>query len=453
MRLLVISPSWLPEFWNGGKVLAPPMCLPVLASLTPPGVKIHLVDENVETVNLAEPADLVAISCMTASAPRGYEIADHFRARGVPVVMGGMHPSALPQEAAEHADAVVIGEAENQWPRVFADFAAGRPQQLYRTEKRPQLTGLPLPRRDLLCTHRYLTVNLVQTARGCPHACKFCSVSPMFGRRYRFRPIPEVIEEIRSLGSRLVGFPDDNIVASATRARELFEALLPLDLRWVGQGDLSMARDQELLKLMARSGCLAMFIGLESLSQDSLAAAHKRPNLGVDYERAIAAIHRHGIDIIGSFIFGLDPDQPGVFRQTVAFAERVKLSVAQFPVLTPFPGTPVYDELNQEGRITSSDWSRYTMGSVVYQPRNMTAAELLEGHRYAYRRFYSLPSIARRTLVRRAGRSKWLLRTSVNLSYRHRLRGGKIADNIPGERTTVPAPCPALEEIDAHGQP
>ena len=449
----MISPSWLPEFWNGGKVLAPPMCLPVLASLTPPGVKIHLVDENVETVNLAEPADLVAISCMTASAPRGYEIADHFRARGVPVVMGGMHPSALPQEAAEHADAVVIGEAENQWPRVFADFAAGRPQQLYRTEKRPQLKDLPLPRRDLLCTHRYLTVNLVQTARGCPHACDFCSVSPIFGRRYRFRPIPEVIEEIRSLGSRWVGFPDDNIVASPTRARELFEALLPLDLRWVGQGDLSMARDQELLKLMARSGCLAMFIGLESLSQDSLAAVNKRPNLGLDYERAVAAIHRQGIDIIGSFVFGLDADQPGVFRQTVAFAERVKLGVAQFPVLTPFPGTPVYDELNQEGRITSFDWSLYTMGNVVYQPRNMTAAELLEGHRYAYRRFYSLPSIARRTLVRRAGRSKWLLRTSVNLSYRHRLRGGKIADNIPGERTTMPAPRPALEEIDAHGQP
>lgn len=453
MRLLVIAPSWLPNFWHGGKVLGPPMCLPVLASLTPPGVKIHLVDENVETVNLAEPADLVAISCMTASAPRGYEIADHFRARGVPVVMGGMHPSVLPQEAAEHSDAVVIGEAENQWPRVFADFAAGRPQQFYRAEERPQLEDLPIPRRDLLRTDRYLTVNLVQTARGCPHACDFCSVSPVFGRRYRFRPIPEVIEEIRSLGSRWVGFPDDNIVASPRRAKELFEALLPLNLRWVGQGDLSMAKDQELLKLMARSGCMAMFIGLESLSQDSLAAVNKRANIGVDYERAIAAIHRHGIDIVGSFIFGLDPDQPGVFRQTVAFAERVKLGVAQFPVLTPFPGTPLYDRLKEEGRITSFDWSLYTMGNVVYQPRNMTADELRQGRAYAYRRFYSLPSILRRMLVRRPGKSSWLLRTVVNLSYRRRLRGGKIADSLPGERATVPALRPAREEIAAHGEP
>ena len=443
MRLLAISPCWLPTFWNGGKTLMPPMSLPVLASLTPPGVKIHLVDENVESVNLEEPADLVALSCMTASAPRGYEIADHFRARGVPVVMGGMHPTALPQEAAQHVDAVVIGEAENQWPRVFADFAAGRPRQFYRTEERPELKELPLPRRDLLRTERYLTVNVLQTARGCPHACTFCSVTPVFGRRYRFRPIPEVIEEIRSLRSRSVGFLDDNIAASRGRARELFEALLPLKLRWVGQGDLSMAKDEELLRLMGRSGCAAMFVGLESLSADSLATANKRPNMGVDYERAVATIHRHGIDIIGSFVLGLDPDQPDVFRRTVAFAERVKLGAAQFAVLTPFPGTPLYDQFEREDRITDRDWSRYTMSHVVYQPRNMTAAELRQGRLYAYRRFYSRRSILRRMLVWRGGMSRYLLRLIVNRSYRRLHRGGKISDSIPGERRTVPAGGPA----------
>ncbi|MGD8238686.1 MAG: radical SAM protein [Armatimonadota bacterium] len=436
MRLLLISPSWLPTFWNGGKVLTCPTSLPVLASLTPPDAEIHLVDENVEPVDLAAPADLVAITSMTASAPRGYEIADHFRERGVPVVMGGMHPSALPEEAAEHADAVVVGEAENQWARVVADFAAGRPQQFYRTAERPDLTDLPIPRRDLLRTDRYLTVNLVQTARGCPYACTFCSVSPTFGRRYRFRPIPEVIEEIRSLHSPWVVFPDDNIVASRGRAKELFEALIPLKLRWLGQGDLSMANDEELLKLMARSGCIAMYIGLESLSQESLTAARKRVNLGVDYEQAIGTIHRHGIDIVGSFVFGLDPDRPDVFQRTVEFAERVKLALAHFCVLTPFPGTPLHDQLKQEHRITNTDWSDYTMGTVVYRPRNMTAAQLHHGHLDAYRRFYSRRSILRRTLVWRGSARQWPLRMTVNHSYRRLHQGGKITDSIPGEPAT-----------------
>ena len=421
------------------------MSLPVLASLTPPGVEIRLIDENIEPVDFAEPADLVAISCMTASAPRGYEIADRFRDRNVPVVMGGMHPSALPEEAGEHADAVVVGEAENQWPQVFADFAAGRPQPLYRSDTRPDLRNLPIPRRDLLHTDRYLTVNLVQTARGCPYACTFCSVSPTFGRVYRFRPVPEVIEEVKSLSGRWMAFQDDNIVANPSRARELFEALVPLQVSWVGQGDLTMAKDPELLTLMARSGCTGMFVGLESLSPDSLAAANKRPNLNVDFEEAINTIHRHGIDVVGSFVFGLDPDGTDVFRRTVEFAQRVKLVAAQFAVLTPFPGTPLYDQLVREDRITNPDWSVYTMGHVVYQPRNMTAAELEEGRLAAYRDFYSRWSILKRMFVGRGRKSKWLIRLAVNLSYRRLMRGGKIAAGIPGERALVPSrqPLPA----------
>jgi radical SAM superfamily enzyme YgiQ (UPF0313 family) len=380
---------------------------------------------------------------MTASAPRGYQIADRFRDRNVPVVMGGMHPSALPEEAAQHADAVVVGEAENQWPGVFADFAAGRPQQIYRSSDRPQLDNLPIPRRDLLRPNRYLTVNLVQTARGCPYACCFCSVSPTFGRAYRFRPVAEVVEEVRSLGSRWVAFQDDNIVASPSRARELFEALLPLRLSWVGQGDLTMAQDPELLTLMARSGCIGMFIGLESLSPDSLAAANKRPNLHVDFDQALTTIHGHGIDVIGSFVFGLDPDRTDIFQRTVEFAQRVKLAAAQFAVLTPFPGTPLYEQLKQEDRITNPDWSLYTMGHVVYQPRNMTAAELREGRLSAYRQFYSRRSILSRMFVGSGRKSRWLVRLAVNLSYRRLMRGGKIAGSIPGDRAPVGAARPA----------
>jgi radical SAM superfamily enzyme YgiQ (UPF0313 family) len=419
------------------------MALPVLASLTPPDVDIHLVDEHIERADPDEPADLVAISCMTAAAPRAYELADQFRARGVPVVMGGMHPSALPEEAAEHADSVVIGEAEGQWPQVFADFVAGRPQPLYQMAERPHLDNLPLPRRDLLQADRYMTVNLVQTARGCPHACTFCSVTPTFGRKYRFRPIPEVIEEIRSLNTRWVAFPDDNIVASRSRAKELFEALIPLRLRWVGQGDLTMAKDPELLKLMARSGCTWMFVGIESVSPTSLAAAKKRPNLGVDLEQAIRVVHHHGIDIVGSFVFGLDPDTTAVFAETLEFAERTKLGAAQFSALTPFPGTPTYEDLKREGRITDHDWSRYTMRHVVYRPRNMTAAELEAGRQWVYRSFYSRRSILRRTFVLRGGLTKTLLRSVVNHSYRRLHQGGCIAHRMFAHSPMAPAARPA----------
>lgn len=443
MRLLIISPSWLPTTWGGGRTLTPPMALPVLASLTPPGVQIHLVDEHVEDVNLHEEADLVAMSFMTAAAPRAYEIAAHFRARHIPVVMGGMHPSALPDEAARHADSVVVGEAEPQWAGVLADFAAGRLQPLYRTDARPDLAGAPVPRRDLLQQRKYLVPNLVQTARGCPYACTFCSVSPVFGRRYRFRPLDEVIDEVRGLSSRSVGFSDDNIVANPERAKQLFEALVPMKLQWVGQGDLSMAKDPEMLTLMRRSGCMAMFVGIESISQDSLVASHKQPNLGVDIEQAIRVIHRHGIDLIGSFVFGLDPDTAESCRATVDFAVRMRLAAAQFAVLTPFPGTPIYDQLLAEDRITCSDWSKYTMANVVFRPQSMTGEELAEARSYAYGHFYSLPCIARRMVVWRGGRPKYVMRTAANLSYRRLHRGGRIWSHIPHDGAIAGAPSRA----------
>jgi radical SAM superfamily enzyme YgiQ (UPF0313 family) len=443
VRLLIISPSWLPETWRGGRTLSPPMSLPVLASLCPPDAKIHLVDEHVEAVDLKEDADLVALSFMTAAAPRAYAVADSFRARKIPVVMGGMHPSALPNEAAHHADAVVVGEAETQWRQVLADFAAGKLRPLYDGAGHPELNALPHPRRDLLRREKYLVPNLVQTARGCPHACTFCSVSPVFGRRYRFRPVDEVIDEVRSLDSRSIGFVDDNIVARPSRAKELFEALIPLKLQWVGQGDLSMAKDPEMLRLMRRSGCLAMFIGIESISQDSLIAAHKRPNVGLDYESTIATIHKHGIDIIGSFVFGLDPDTVESCRKTVDFAMRTKLAAAQFAVLTPFPGTPVYDQMRAEHRILDSDWSHYTMNHVVFSPANMTAAELGEARAYACRRFSSVPSIARRLCTLRGGWRRLVTRAVTNVSYRRVHQGRPIMSRVPHDGAIAKAPMRA----------
>jgi radical SAM superfamily enzyme YgiQ (UPF0313 family) len=422
-------------------VLAPPLLLPLLAGLTPADVEVRLIDENVELVDTNTETDWVAITCMTASAPRAYAIADAFRARHIPVVMGGIHPTVMPDEAAGHADAVVIGEAEPVWQQIIADLAANRLQSRYRHDGFADLAGLPRPRRELLQVDRYLNTNVVQTARGCPNACAFCTVSTVAGRKYRFRPVAEVIEEVRPLGG-WVGFVDDNITGHAPRAKELFEALIPLKLPWVGQADLNLAKDPELMSLAARSGCHALFIGLESLSQENLRATHKMPNVGTDMSAAIKTIHKAGLEIIGSFVLGLDGDDLGTFARTVEFAERHKLAAAQFSVLTPFPGTVIRQQLEEEGRILDHDWSHYTMSHVVFRPRHMTDLELRRGQNYAYGRFYSIPSILKRCLT---VRGKLLTRLLVNLSYRGVGRGTGIARGTPAQEP--PRPLPASERV------
>ncbi len=434
-KLLIIAPAWSQGWWGGGKVLAPPLVLPLLAALSPADVDVQLLDENVEAVDTNADVDWVAITCMTASAPRAYAISDAFRRRGIPVVMGGIHPTVLPEEAAAHADAVVIGEAEPLWREVLADLAASRLRPRYRHDGYSDLIGLPHPRPDLLRVDRYLTTNVVQTGRGCPNACSFCTVSTTSGRQYRFRPIPEVVEEVRSLSSGWVGFVDDNIAGNARRAKDLFAALIPLKRRWIGQADLTMARDPELLSLAARSGCQAMFIGLESLSEDNLRATHKVSNVGTDMGAAITTIHKAGIEIIGSFVLGLDGDDCGVFARTVEFAQRHKLVAAQFAVLTPFPGTAMRQQLDREGRIVDHDWSHYTMSNVVFRPRHMTDLELRAGQKYVYGRFYSLPSILKRSFT---VRRKFLGRLLVNLSYRGIHRGKGIHDRLPAQRLPRP---------------
>jgi radical SAM superfamily enzyme YgiQ (UPF0313 family) len=413
-RLLIVTPARDQNWWSGGKVLAPPLVLPLLAGLTPAEIDVQLVDENVEPTDTNAEVDAVAISCMTASAPRAYKIAEAFRRRGIPTVMGGIHPTVLPEEAEKHADAIVVGEAELIWQEVLADLARGKLKRRYQADKYFDMKKLPLPRRDLLKRDRYLTVNVVQTARGCPNACTFCSVSTVAGRRYRFRPVEQVVKEVRTLNG-WVGFVDDNIAGNPSRARQLFEALIPLKIRWIGQADLNLAWDLELLKLAVLSGCKALFMGFESLSPENLRTTHKTPNIRTDMAGAIENIHRAGIEIIGSFVLGLDGDDQSVFAKTVQFAQRQKLVAAQFSVLTPFPGTVISRQLEQENRILDHDWSHYTMSDVVFRPKNMTAEELYQGRQWTYRTFYSLSSIFARSLTRRGQIAlKWL----VNGSYR-----------------------------------
>ncbi len=370
----------------------PPLNLLYVAALTPKDVEITLTDEHVDKIDFEEKVDLVGITSLTVTAPRAYEIADEFRKRGIKVVLGGIHASALPQEAIRHADAVVIGEAENLWPQVIEDFTKERLKKFYQSSQKPNLENLPVPRRDLLQGKRYVTKNFIQTTRGCPFDCDFCSVSMFFDKKHRFRPVRDVIKEIESLRGNFIIFADDNIVAHTTYAKDLFKSLVPCKKRWASQAALTMAQDEELLRLAARSGCEWVYIGFESLSDIGLKKFKKYINL----KEGIKRLKSYGIRIEGSFVFGFDSDDEKVFARTLKFAQESRLDTATFHLLTPLPGTKLYEKLEKENRIVERDWSKYDFSTVVFEPKQMTGEELQEGVRWAMREFYSLSSIAKR---------------------------------------------------------
>jgi radical SAM superfamily enzyme YgiQ (UPF0313 family) len=415
MKLRLIVPAAQEMRRGHRKGLLPPLGLAMVAALTPPDVDVSLTDENVTDIDFREQPDLVGITALTVTAKRAYEIADAFRAKGVKVVLGGVHPTVLPEEAGQHADAVVAGEAEGVWARLIEDFKAGRLQALYRQTERSSLAGLPVPRRDLFARGGYRVKNTISTTRGCPYSCSFCTVTSFFGRTYRCRPLPEVIKEIEGLkGAKFIVFLDDNIVGNPGFARELFRALIPYKIKWVAQSSITIAKDEELLRLAAASGCISLFIGFESISPASLAAVGKKVNLVNQYDDAIKKIHSHGIGIHGFFIFGFDEDDPDVFARTVRFTQEMRIETAQFDFLTPYPGTAFGKAMDEAGRITTTDWSRYGHG-LLLESRSMPREALEEGHDWAWREFYSLPSIWRRL---RFGRRYWWAFWIANLTYR-----------------------------------
>ena len=363
----------------------PPLALPMVAALTPEDVKVIIVDEKVEPIDFEENVDLVGISVMTPFAPRAYEIADIYRKRGIKTVLGGIHPTALPEEAIEHADAVVIGEAENVWGNLIEDFKKNRLKRFYHSDQLISMKGLPLPRINLLNKDAYSTINCVQTTRGCPHNCEFCSVTAFFGRRYRQRPIKEVITEIKRLKANYVFFVDDNIIGDIGYAKELFQALKLLNIEWNNQCTLTIAKDDELLKLAQESGCDMMYIGFESLSQENLESIGKSFNRVEEYEEAVKRIQDHGIEIMASFIFGLDHDDETVFEKTINFIKKNKIKKPVFSILTPYPGTKLYQRLEQENRIIDRDWSKYDFGHVVIKPKLMSPETLQRGYNRASR--------------------------------------------------------------------
>jgi len=409
MRALLI----IPRVPGGGGRLTPNLGILTLAGLTPQNIEVSVTDENIDEVNFDDKIDLVGITAMTPTAIRSYEIADEFRKKGIAVVLGGFHASAVPEEASQHADCVVIGEAEEIWASLLHDFQLGNLKKFYRRKEFANLENLSLPRRDLLNSRSYRLFNTVETTRGCPYQCSFCSVSFHFGNTYRFRPVKDVIKEVETLEGKYLFFVDDNIVGVHWRTKELFKALIPCKKKWIGQGSITFGYDQETVELAARSGCIAMFIGFESVSQSSLGEVGKSFNIVARYEDVIKRIHAHGISIHAAFIFGFDHDDESVFEKTVTFANKTKLDSVSFSVLTPFPGTPLYQKLVKENRILTRDWSKY--GGVIFKPKLMSSETLHEGCKWAWKECYSYKSIFTRIgTIRRHS----FLRLLLNLAYK-----------------------------------
>lgn len=428
MKIDLISPTKMGETYLFNRGLLPPLGLMYLAAHTPEDVEVRIIDENVERLDFGGDPDLVGITTMTATATRAYEIADRYRERGIRVVLGGVHASMVPGEALRHADSVVTGEAEPVWPRVISDAAAGRLEPVYQRDGFPDFTNPLPPRRDLIDVKRYWTANSVQTSRGCPHDCNFCSVTSFNGRRVRSRSMDNVLAEVESLQrnnlirKKVVAFVDDNIAGNPGKAKELFKALIPMNVVWGSQASITFADDEELVALAAESGCHFLFVGLETLSPRSLEEMGKRQNRVEKYERAIAMLRKYKIYVMGAFVFGFDSDSESAFSDTLEFAIRNKIHVAQFANLTPYPGTRLHARLQEENRLEREFWLDPTWNSrVVFRPRNMSAKELFARTHQLHRDFYSFKSILRRTSFHR----RWSYWFAFNLLYRQTVVAGR----------------------------
>ena len=403
----------------------PKLSLPVIAAYTPRGWDVDLVDEAVEDIDFDRPCDLVGLSVMTCYAPRAYEIATEFRKRGKPVVIGGVHPTYCPDEALRYCDAIVCGEAEDLWPQVVADFEAGAMKRIYKMESFPSIEDYISPRVELLSPDAYMTRQCSFTTRGCHFDCEFCSVSPFNGKTTRRRPVPEVVKELtqvkRWIRSELVermrrgsltqalmtglrirlGIEDGTIFAfvddlhNSHRAycRELWEALKPLKIKWGCQSTLFLGDDEDMVKLAAESGCVSVFVGMESLDEESLEETNKSFNRVQKFEDEIKMFHDHGIMVNPGIVFGFDHDDEAVFERAVEFLVKTRVELAYFNVLTPLPGTALYERYHRTGRIFDRDWAKYDGKHVVFYPSRMTPEQLQEGFFWANHQFYSIPSI------------------------------------------------------------
>jgi radical SAM superfamily enzyme YgiQ (UPF0313 family) len=406
-----------------------PLAIATLSALTPSNIQRRFFDDRLESIDYDAPTDLVAISVETYTARRAYQISARYRKKGVPVVMGGFHPSLAPDDALQHADSIVIGEAEDSWPQLLADFAADRMKRQYKQTQRPSLANR-FPDRSVYGDKTYQPIALVETARGCKFKCEFCSITQFYGRSHLQRPVHDVVREISGLNQRYVFFTDDNISVNRDRFKELLTALVPLKISWAAQASIDIAGDHDLLRLMRRAGCVCVLIGFETLNPAVLSQMDKAVNAQTEvYESAVTAFRRHGIGVYGTFVFGYDGDGPASFQKTFEFARRHGFFFTAFNHLVPFPGTPLYDRLKEEGRLLHDKWwlsESYRFGDVAFRVKGMAESQLANMC-YAFRqRFYGPASIVSRMRNWRANcRSlrRLFLYVSLNLLSRNDVAG------------------------------
>lgn len=384
------SPFWRPIKYS----LFPPLGLATLAAYLSPDDEIDLQDQHIEKLNLDDEPDLVVIQVYITNAYRAYRIADHYRDKGAYVILGGLHVTALPDEAALHADSIFLGPAEESFPRFLKDFRNKTPQKVYRSSIRT-LQNMPVVKRDLIKRHKYLVPNSIVVTRGCPHHCDFCYKDAFYegGKSFYTQLVDDALAEIDRLPGRHLYFLDDHLLGNKKFASELFEGMRGMNRVFQGAATIASILDGNLIEKAAEAGLRSVFVGFETFSPENLKMSNKKQNLARDYSEAVKRLHSLGIMINGSFVFGLDHDNKDVFKRTVDWGVQNAITTSTFHILTPYPGTRLFSDMEQARRITSRNWDLYDTRHVVYRTTNLSTRELEEGYNWAYNEFYSWSNI------------------------------------------------------------